>query len=116
MQTEIRGPWPTQPTTKKSQMQKTITPRGVIPLEQLAVSDDPPPEARNGADGYYGKFFKSVKPGQRIICPPERVRSFSQCLRDWLKRQGINARVVSCRRYEKDGLGGVWYFLDEEGV
>lgn len=107
--TKIAGPWPGKRASKPSKM------REPVPLEMLSISDDPPPLRRSQPGGHYDAIFRELRPGQRLICPPDRAHGLAKTLADWLRKRGIKARVRSSEHYPKDGMGGVWY-LPPEGA
>ena len=113
MQTQIRGNWPTAKKVEDKKPVKKLAMRAPVPLEQLSISDDPPPLRGSTPGGHYTPIFKQLKPGQRLICPPDRAHALANTIKDWLARRGIKARVRSSERYPKDGMGGVWYFIDD---
>jgi hypothetical protein len=111
--TEIRGPWPGSPKAK-TKSKAGIKRSRVVPLELLSITDDPPPVNHAKPGGHYSTLFARLQPGQRIVCPPDRARAIGASLKDWLQKRGVSAHVQTCTRYEKDGMGGVWYYPEDK--
>ena len=113
IKTEIRGKWP---SGAKSRISRAgMKPTRPVPLELLSISSDPAPTTTGASTGgHYTPIFSDLKPGQRLICPPDRAVAVAASLKQWLRKRGINARVQSCSDYPKDHMGGVWWWHKQD--
>lgn len=82
----------------------------------LRITDDEPPAglSKSGSDDYYAPVFRSLRPGQRLVCPGGNTKKIAEALKNWLSRNGIKSRVRTCKSYHKDGLGGVWWWEESK--
>lgn len=81
----------------------------IVPVvSDLRISSDPVQTKRIFKPGKYDALFRSMKPGQCVVCEPNQIQGIAQSMRDFMKARGIKGMVRSCSRYETDGKGRVW--------
>jgi len=69
----------------------------------LRIIDDPLPAHRACPDGKYAPFFRRMRLGQSLQCPPDQVQAVAHAMRKFVNRHSIPARVSGTR----DGAGGM---------
>lgn len=83
--------------------------------EELSVTDEPYTGRERTAEGKYDSLFRSVKKGQRIVCPKGRAGSIANAYEKWLERNKVCKNpIIRTKRECDDGKAGVWWIGEKD--
>jgi hypothetical protein len=86
--------------------------RHPVEVESLKIADDPYVDHRSRPVGKYDALFQKLKPGQCVVCPPERAPNVKSAMDKWLKATGREGSARARSRYPADNMGRVWWLLE----